>query len=136
MIKKYAFLICVLIIIITFLCVVSFGASYTGVSLSGGSISDTPLHDETEYETVLHSPAEGMTGLGLHVKYPYGSEISDEAIYIRVEDADTGAVLHESEPPLKNCGYSGDTFNEGVLLIPFPEPVTGSRSFRVLLRRP
>ncbi len=132
--KKYTVLICVLIIIFTLLRVTSSDAIYTGVSLSGGSISDTPLHDETEYESILQSPAKGMTGLGLHVKYPYGREISDEAIYIRVEDADTGEMILEGETPLKNCGYSGDTLNEGVLLIPFPEPVAGNRSFRLLLR--
>ena len=124
------------IIIITFINTVRWHPQNGVVSLSGGMISDMPFHDETVYETTIRTPDSGITGIGLHLSYPRfaaGDDMTNESAAVTLKDITTDELILNDIFLLRNTGYSGDTVNEGVLLIPLEKRLTGDHLISICI---
>ena len=128
--KKIAICTSIIILFFTFLSSTIWNANGGVVSLSGGEISAVPLNNDTTYETTFSSPEQGMIGLGIHVSYlsfPSGEKMTDESMCVILTDITSGERILDAIYSLRNTGYSGDTVNEGVLLIPLDTQLPGKR---------
>ncbi len=129
--KRNAVIITIVILIATLLDVAVWTSGNGTVSLSGGAISDVPLYDGTVYETTFETPEKGAAGIGLHISYPVGTEMSREQLHISLKDAASGETVLDGVYSLKNTGYAGQRVNEGVLPVPFAETLEGGRRIRL-----
>lgn len=135
--RRTAILASIFVLFITFIYAVHWHAQNGVVSLSGGMISDHPFHDETVYDTTFRTPDPGMTGIGLHIKYPSypaGKDMTDESMRVTLTDVASDELILDNIFSLRNTGYSGDTVNEGVLLIPVDKQITGKRLLHICIR--